>query len=218
MSLMSTLRAAGAVEKSMPAAMVDLSFALEGDSLPHHYPFALEAALLEALPWLAEEENFGVHPIRGPVTDFGLMLPRRAKLVLRLPAERVEAALALSGRSLAIGPESVRLGAAKPRPIEPFATLRAWNVATSAGDEQGFVEAVSFQLEVLGVKARLICDRPEILGDGVREIRGFGLVLHDLSPAHSLLVQARGLGPERRLGCGVFVHHKIIEGLGADPD
>jgi hypothetical protein len=37
--------------------------------------------------------------------------------------------------------------------------------------------------------------------------------LHDLKAPQSLLVQAAGLGGERKLGCGIFVAHKLITGL-----
>lgn len=216
MSLYSALRAAPAAEPGPPT--VDLAFALAGERLPYAYAFPLEAALVEALPWLGEDEACGVHAIRAPLTAFGLILSRRSRLVLRIPAERVDDACRLAGRSLRVGDARLGIGAPSPRQIEPFATLQAWNVATGAADEQGFVDDIACQLEGLGVRAKLICGRPETLDDGARRISGFGLVLHELSPAHSLLLQARGLGSARRLGCGVFVHHRIIEGLGADPD
>lgn len=216
MPLHSALRAASAIESGPPT--VDLAFALAGDRLPETYAFPLEAALLEALPWLGKDEACGIHAIRAPLTAFGLVLSRRSRLVLRIPAERVDDACRLVGRSLAIGDATLDIGAPSLKAIEPFATLQSWIVATGAADEQGFLDDVAIQLEMLGVRAKLICGRPETLDDGDRQVRGFGLVLHELSPAHSLLLQARGLGQARRLGCGVFVPHKIIEGLGADPD
>lgn len=217
MSILTTLRAANAVDRPSPT-MVDLAFALAAERLPHDYAFGLEAALLAALPWLAEDDAIGVHPIRAPLTDFGLILSRRARLVLRLPAERVEAAGALCGRELRIGEARLGIGAATLRPIEAFATLRARMVATLAVDEPGFLDDVALQLEALGVDAKLICGKPETLADGSRQISGYGLVLHEMTPAHSLRLQTQGLGAARRLGCGVFVHHKIIEGLDASPE
>lgn len=217
MSILATLRAVNAAERP-PATMVDLAFALDAERLAHDYAFALEAALVAALPWLAGDDAIGVHSIRAPVTDFGLILSRRARLVLRIPGERVAAARGLSGQRLSIGETSLGIGAATVRPIEAFATLRARLVATSAADEQGFIDDVAFQLDALGVKAKLICGKPLTLADARRQISGYGLALHEMSPAHSLRVQAQGLGAARRLGCGVFVHHKIIEGLDAMPE
>jgi len=219
MSILNTLSTLRAPTPGVPRqAMVDLAFALTGEQLPLGYAFALEEALVARLPWLAEEATAGVHPVRAPATKFGLILSRRTRLVLRIPEERVEAARALSGQRLELGEAALAVGAATPRPITPFATLSAWNVASSADDEAAFVEDVKFQLEVMGVRAHLICGKREACSDGEHHLAGFGLALHELSPAHSLLIQAHGLGAGRRLGCGVFVHHKIIEGLGVDPD
>jgi CRISPR-associated protein Cas6 len=221
MSIVSTLatlrRTDARTDAGHAGEFVDLAFALAGESLPKTYAFRLEAALIEALPWFADEPQAGIHPIRGPVTDFGLILSQRARLILRIPAKRVRDAGSLSGQELAIGPAALRVGAATLRPIVPFATLRSWHVATGAADEQGFVDDVAFQLEVLGIKAQMICGKPERLAEGERQVGGFGLALHDLSPAHSLLLQVHGLGACRRLGCGLFVQHKIITDLGGDP-
>jgi hypothetical protein len=41
-------------------------------------------------------------------------------------------------------------------------------------------------------------------------LHGFGLTLHDLSPADSLRLQAQGLGSARALGWGLFVPAKTI--------
>ncbi|MDR2189602.1 MAG: type I-MYXAN CRISPR-associated protein Cas6/Cmx6 [Azonexus sp.] len=196
--------------------MVDLAFALAGDRLPSAYAFPLEAALVDALPWLGEDEACGIHPIRAPLTADGLILSRRSRLILRLPADRADDARRLTGRRLPVGDVALTIGIPSLRPLTPFATLQARNVATAARDEQGFVADIVGQLDRLGARARLICGRAATLDDGARQIRGFGLVLYELSPAHSLLLQARGLGFARRLGCGVFVHHKIIAGLGGE--
>lgn len=214
MAILSSVLAAAAVD----APMLDLAFELRGDILPQAYPFALEAALCQALPWFGDEPLAGVHPIRAPATDYGIVLSRRARLVLRLPEARAEAATALCGRSLSIGAATLAIGPASLRPLAPFATLHAWNVASSAADAQGFIDDVAMQLEALAVRAQLICGRPEALAYGVRRVAGYGLALHGLSPADSLRLQQHGLGAARRLGCGIFLHHKIIEGAGVDPD
>ena len=89
-------------------------------------------------------------------------------------------------------------------------------------DEQAFVDEIGMQLEVLEVKAEMMCGRAVTLrdsaGGGERQVSGFSVVLHDLSIEHSLRLQAMGLGSSRQLGCGLFVHHKIIDGLDAYPE
>ena len=84
---------------------------------------------------------------------------------------------------------------------------------TGADDEVAFVEEVESALAAMGVEAKLICGQRHTLTDGERAIKGYSLVLHDLTPEDSLRVQYSGLGKERRFGCGIFVPYKVISGL-----
>ena len=62
----------------------------------------------------------------------------------------------------------------------------------------------------MGIHGEIISGRPRRLAAGGQEVLAYGLALHGLSPADSLRVQGEGLGPHRRLGCGIFVPHKAI--------
>lgn len=216
MSPLSSLRAPAVLEAAPP--MVDLAFTLSGDRLQADYAPALEVAVCAALPWLQEDESSGIHAIRAPLTDFGLMLSHRSRLVLRIPAGRIDAARQLEGQSLQVGGTRLAVGAPARRAIEPFPTLQAALVLSDAPDEPAFLDDVAFRFEALGIRAKLICGKAGVMVDGVHGRRGFGLVVHEVPAAHSLYLQSRGLGPARRLGCGLFVHHKIIAGLDSDPD
>jgi CRISPR-associated protein Cas6 len=193
--------------------MIDLVFELEGGMLPAGYPFALWEELVDQLPQLAEEPLAGVLPLRLPESSEGMLLPKRAKLALRLPATRAEqAAAALQGRELDVNGSPLRLGTAKRRAILPSATVHAQIVA-GADDEIVFMEYVRTQLAEMGVEGHLICGLRSTLDDGRRIIHGFSLVVHDLKPEASVQLQYAGLGAERRYGCGIFVPYKAITGL-----
>lgn len=196
-----------------PDEVLDLAFELVGVRLPRDYHAALWAALLDRLPWLASEPAAGVHAIRGPATEAGLLLSRRARLTLRLPAARRGDAAGLSGQSLLIEGERVEVGAARARALEPYPTLSSQFVATGAADELGHQEAVQAMLEALGVPLRFICGRMRSVRAGGSQVTGGGVVLHQLRPEQSLMVQQRGLGELRGLGCGLFLPHKIISGI-----
>jgi CRISPR-associated protein Cas6 len=193
--------------------VLDLAFELAGVRLPRDYHASLWAALLERLPWLAGEPAVGVHAIRGPVTDVGLLLSRRARLTLRLPAVRREEAERLSGQSLLVEGERVEIGVARARPLDPYPTLSAQFVATGAADELAHQEAIQAMLEALGVPLRFICGRMRSVRVGESLVTGGGVVLHQLRAEQSLMVQQRGLGEWRGLGCGLFLPHKIISGI-----
>ena len=218
MSLLGTLQTLSARGDAAERPCVDLSFELRGEELPRHYAEMLRAAVVRELPWMEEDPQAGIHPIRAPLTEAGYVLSRRARLQIRIDAARADAVLALSGKTLSIGERRLGIGSGVVKAVQAFPTLRAAAMVSRFDDEQAFVDDVEMQLEVLGVKGRVICGKPTAMQRGDRQFGGFAVVVHDLSGPHSLRLQAIGLGADRLLGCGLFVHHKIIEGLDAYPE
>ena len=196
------------------AQVVDVAFEMACERLPRAYRAALWQALVDRLAWLAQEPGVGVHPIRTPLTEQPeLLVPRRARLTLRVPASRVESVHALTGASLAIGEHALRLGPAHVRPIEASATIKAALVVSTARDEASFQEDVAQMLAACGMPSRFICGRRSSLPAGDAVLTGSSVVLHDLRAAQSVAMQRLGLGELRHLGCGLFVPHKTITGL-----
>jgi len=198
--------------------MTDMLFDLEGVLLPSAYPFALWEALIDRVPELAEDKSIGVLPLRGTGNKEGLLLSKRAKMVMRLPtatarAERI--ITRLTGRDLDIAGRTIRLGTAKARPIFPFPTLHA-ELVTGANDEVLFVQQINEQLGEMGIKGKLICGRRRNIGDEIQSLQGYSLVIHDLKAEASLHLQYVGLGTGRQFGCGIFVPSKVISGLSED--
>ncbi len=191
----------------MSASMLDLSFDVAGGELPFHYQAALRQALLQIAPALADE-RVGLLPLRVSNAAHGYLLSRRIKLVLRVPEALLAAAGQLSGCRLAVGSGWIQLGICKARSIEPYPTLHA-PVVASDEDEVNFMQRVQAELDKLQIVGKLICGRYS------REagMTGYSLVVHDLKPDASVKLQAHGLGGQRLLGCGVFVHYKLISGL-----
>ena len=192
--------------------MVDMVFDLEGGILPDTYPFALWAEIVRIAPRLAEDESVGVLPLQTAESREGLLLPKRAKLVLRLPTALLDAASRLAGSVLQIGSSQLRPGTNRARPIQPFPTLHA-QLVTGASDETMFMESIREQLSEMSIAANLVCGMRRTLADCQRTIHGYSLVVHDLKPEASLQLQYAGLGEERHFGCGIFVPHKVISGL-----
>jgi CRISPR-associated protein Cas6 len=198
------------------AEAVDLVFAAEGAAVPEDYSFALLRAAARHLPWLESDADAGIHPLRGARTDYGvLLLPRRAKLVLRLARARVDDALALAGRELDVGGRALRVGSASVRALEPYGALYAHMVAEDCAEECAFLERVASRLAALAAACTPVCGRRRSVRAGNREIVGFGLLLHDLTPEQSLRIQRTGLGGERGLGCGIFVPHRLAAAVGS---
>ena len=190
---------------------VDLLFALEGSSLPQDHQFALAREIGRCLPWFDAEARAGIHFIRAARTDEGrLLLPRRAKLVLRLPESRVPEAMALAGRTLDVAGNALRVGTAKVRSLLPFDTLYAHFVSTGIDDELAFLDDVAAQVRRLETPCSCICGKRRVLRTGEGQLTGYSLMLHNLALEHSVVLQRAGIGEGRKLGCGVFVPHKAV--------
>jgi CRISPR-associated protein Cas6 len=195
--------------------MIDVVFDLEGGTIPAAYRSALWGALQRHAPQLAEEKLVGVLPLRSSANSQGLLLAKRAKLVIRMPTELAESAAAnLTGQQLDLAGSAIRVGPAKSRPIQPYPTIHA--LVAGAKDEVLFTEDIRKQMMELGVAGNLICGKSFTINDDQRSIHGYSLVLHDLKPDASLQLQYAGLGDERQFGCGIFVHYKVITGLSED--
>ena len=205
------------------ADAVDVAFRLSGRWLPVDHACALRGAVVEVLPWLADEPGAGIHSIHGaesgngwerPRRECGQMLPlsRRTRLLLRVPARRTDETSALCERRLDIDGCEVVTGTRQPRPLTPAGAVFArYVVDEEGGNEERFVERVASALETLSVSARkLLCGRSHRIESGQAVLFARSLLIADLGPEESLTVQCRGIGPGRLLGCGLFVPHKDI--------
>ncbi|OIR16442.1 CRISPR-associated endonuclease Cas6 [mine drainage metagenome] len=192
--------------------MIDVVFEISGGTLPTAYPYTLWDELVRLVPQLGEDENVGVIPLRMATSKEGMLLPKRAKLVLRLPHALADIVSDLAQKQMRVADSLIQLGSCKKRPISHYPTLHS-HLVTGADDEIAFMQEVESALAGMGVEAKLICGQRLTLTNGERAIKGYSLVLHDLSPEDSLRVQYSGLGKERRLGCGIFVPYKVISGL-----
>jgi CRISPR-associated protein Cas6 len=187
---------------------VDVSFEVRCERLPRDYGYALFRALAEELDWLEEDTAAGVHPLHGTASaDGSLFLGKRARLILRLTAARAEQALALTGTRLALG-SGLEVG--------PYATVYSHFVSTGAEDEAEFFVQAAALLKAVGLPETMITGKAHAASTPEGKMHGFSLLLHGLTPAQSLAVQASGLGEGRKLGCGIFIPHKSVVAVGAD--
>ena len=195
--------------------MVDVAFALAGTHLPRDHGLALFRALVEQIPWLAEDPLAGVHAVK-VVPGYGArgLLSQRARLLLRVPGARVEALAPLAGCTLSVAGCVLRLGEPRPRALLPHGTLFAPVVAAESADEAAFMQAVTDTLRALQIDAHSVCGRRRQVGTAGGPVTGFSLMLHGLSAADSLRVQCAGVGPHRLLGCGIFVPHRSAAAVG----
>lgn len=204
-----------AMDETARTDAVDLVFSLRGEAIFPDYADALSRAVSATLGWIAGEQGAGIHPIRGAAESGDrLMLSRRAQLVLRLPAARIDDARILSGSRLVLGGD-VEVGEGVVRPLAPYHVLYSPFVTTGHDNEQDFLAAATQLVAAASIECKLIVGKRREAAYQTSYINGHSLMLHGLSPEHSLLVQSIGVGKHRLLGCGVFVPHKSIAPVGA---
>jgi CRISPR-associated protein Cas6 len=191
--------------------VVDVAFALGGESVPAEHALPLWEALAGALPWLADEALAGVHPLRGNPTAQGtVLLAQRARLVLRIPAPRLAETLALEGTTLEVAGSRLVVGAGRTRALVAATTLSSSAVTVGDVDAETFQEELARQLAALALHCEFITGRRRVARAGGREIAGYSVVLHGLAAADAIHAQQVGLGAHRTLGWGIFVPAKAI--------
>ena len=209
----------------IPDVVVDLAFSIRCRELTVDHAYDLYAALSAHLPWLAQEPLAGIHPLHVAETAHGwvrpqkpdalLHLSRRTKLVLRLPAERVEQARALEGARLRVGGhgmiicESTRLSLSRSRSL----FSRRVVIGGEESEEQ-FVERLIGEMHAMGVRPKKILPGlAHTLRTPRQQLCTRLLSVEDLSMEESFILQMRGLGEHKHLGCGIFIPHKPLSSV-----
>jgi CRISPR-associated protein Cas6 len=196
-----------------PADVIDVAYELAGGPLDWHYAAPLRAQLSLLLPWLDAEPCAGIHPLLRTTTSAGrLLLGARSRLVMRVPRARLADCEALQGSRLAL-PAPLQLGTLHARELLPYRTLYSALVLMGEDDEGAFLGALRTTTDAWQMACQIIVGKAGTRSDRADEIglRGFSVMLHGLSPAQSLQVQALGLGRARLLGCGLFTPHKSVD-------
>lgn len=213
---------------TVPDNVVDVSFRIDCRTLPVDHAYALSSAVRRALPWFGDDPADGLHLIH--VADSGngwerpshalalLHLSKRTRLVLRLARDRVENARALSGQTLDVDGNAMTVGEAKVVPLSPAATMYARYVVVPEGqEEEQFIAAAVEEMRAMGLHfTKVLAGKQHHFStpEGLLHVRS--LMVADLPPPDAVTLQERGLGPQRSLGCGLFIEHKSIKKVNSE--
>lgn len=211
----------------VPDDIVDLSFGISCKMLPLDHAYPLSQALQQALPWMRDEPAAGLHLIHGAESGNGwfrpqdtenalLQLSRRTRMMLRVPRERIDAARALEGKTLDVAGHPLAVATGTIKKLSTMSTLFARHVVMDnpAMDEDAFLEQVVAELHGLGIKriTKVLCGRAHDLSTPDEgPVHTQSVMVADLEPEVSVLLQQKGLGPYRKMGCGLFLPHKGIK-------
>ncbi len=212
---------------AVPDDIVDLVYNISCKMLPLDHAYEFSRALQDALPWLADEESAGIHLIHGAESGNGwyrpenaeneiLHLSRRARMSIRIPKARIEDARALVGQTLEIDGYPLTVGEPTTKLLSSMPTLFSRYVVGAEGqDEEEFLEHVVEEMRKLRIPVRkIMCGRSHMLRMPEENIHTRAIMVADLDPAHAVLLQEQGIGPGRKLGCGLFIPHKGISPVG----
>ena len=211
--------------QTVPDDVVDVVFGIACRALPVEHAFALWSAVARVLPWLPDEPGAGIHPIHVADSGNGWMRPdrpgdllypsRRTKLALRVPKSRIADTERLSGQTLDIAGNAMRVEAAAVRRLSTLTTIFSrYVVLERTADENAFLAEALAQLREFDVRpTKMLCGIEHSVATPDGPVRTRSLMLADLTPAEALALQQRGLGPMRHLGCGLFIPHKDIREL-----
>ena len=195
--------------QAMADTVVDAVFPIKGSTLPRDHALPLQQLLTAQWPWLETDPLAGIHAIKmvqGSL-ESGL-LSQRARLVLRVTAQRTAELLALPHMELSVAGHRIDLGPARLRELQAHATLYAYKVAVGDGDETRFMAEIERELRALEIGGERVCGKRQRMTVQGAMLDTFSLMLHSLPAQQSLRLQQHGLGPHRLLGCGIFVAHK----------
>jgi len=207
-------------------AVLDVVFNIQCKCIPMEHAYLLSDALHRALPWLQQEILAGIHPVYGAESGNGwerpdtelLYLSRRQKLMIRLPKERVADSEVLLGQTLDIGGYPLMVEKYITREMSDLSTVFARNVVAEAQQsETEFMQQMVVQLQSMGVQVqKMMCGKMGKIETPDGPLHTRSLMLAELEKEKSVLLQEQGLGPERKLGCGLFLPQKGIAAVKPD--
>ena len=219
---------------AVPDDVVDVVFTIDCRALPVDHAHALSAAIVGIAPWIADDPRIGIHTVHVAGSQNGwerpahgtaerLRLSRRTRLAIRAPKDAVERLVGdLSGAELAVDGCRVVIGVAHTRLLSKQGTLHARYVVAEAADEpeSAFLARMAAELDSLGIPVRrALCGKTVLLHTPDGPVPTRSLMIADLNPEQAVRLQQQGLGPLRRMGCGLFIPHKGIDSVrGAEGD
>lgn len=207
---------------SVPDEIVDLRFKIDCKALPVDHAWELSQAVIDQLPWFADDPVAGLHLLYGADSGNGwerpagpddlIYLSRRTRLVLRLPRERLQDAASLEGQTLDIKGHALTIGQSHEHLLAITQTLYSRYVYLPSGmTEDGFMEAASSQIKSLGIRyKKMLCGKSAAFTTPQGKIDSMSLMVAGLGVEDAVKLQQQGIGDHQKLGLGLFVPHKSV--------
>ena len=181
--------------------------------------YQLYSAICSMLgPQVHGSDWLGVHPLSGRMLGDELVLETQTALRLRIPAAMIPMVLPLAGSRMRVGDCALQVGTPTVHALYPAASLDARQVLVKVtaparapsgrldmADLASRVSAeLTRQLAEMSVEGQVALLGRRVLDVKGKRLQGFAVRVSSLSVEHSLILQARGLGGKRAMGCGIF--------------
>ena len=212
-------------EYKVPEDIIDVNFRIKCAQLKLDHVDALSQAMCDKLPWLATDSGSGIFSIHGAESGNGWIRPqnpddliypsRRTLFTLRISNQRLAAAEALQGDQIEIDGVALEFGKSSIRPLSRLTTLFCRYVDLGpVEDEDAFLQQALKELQLLGIRPKkMMCGRiTQLVLNGQLGVTR-SLMVDGIDVAQSVLLQQRGIGFGRLLGCGLFLPHKGIDAI-----
>lgn len=213
----------------VPDDVFDVAFKLTGSWLAVDHAQLLSHAVCANLT-APTCSQIGIHQVRVAESGNGwerpssdgemLQLSRRTKLVLRVDQDVYEDVLRLRNSELEIGGQGLKVGDSKLRKLSPLTTLFSHGIACDEDQaETEFLTDMASALHQMEIKVKkMICGIAHSIRSDGGSIFTRSLMVANLTPQESVLLQQRGIGSGRLMGCGLFVPHRGIDAVFTSQD
>lgn len=209
---------------TVPEDIVDVLFKIDCEKIPNNYIESLAEGLIATFPWLA---NAAIHHIYLPKTGNGwqadinaeyVYLPKRTKLILRVPQEKVDQLKKINNLELNLNGFSFVIENFLKQKKLSDSTIVVSNgiVAPKEVSEDDFLQYCYQELKKLNIQPKkMLVGLSHDLTTKNQILSTRSLMLADLSKQESVLLQEKGIGNHQTLGCGIFLPQKGISEVNA---
>ena len=203
---------------------LDVFFHVFGAETPTDHGYALFSSLSRILEtdgdrWLHGNPHVGLHTIRGMHLGNGQRsIGPGARFGLRLPSDLLPRSLKLAGKRLDLDGCRLRVGTSQTHALTPATMLHCRIATTKNGDDPARFDAeIARQAAALGISGKVFRSPAGVAQRDGRDpsrrivrvkgkrIVGHAMLATGLTAKEAILLQERGLGGRRRMGCGMFV-------------
>ncbi|NKB76121.1 MAG: hypothetical protein GKR96_03510 [Gammaproteobacteria bacterium] len=141
-------------------------------------------------------------------------------MYLRVPKHRIEDTKSLTGRKLKLDQHHITVGESQLKMLVPTKTVFSRSVCgTNVENEQDFTDEIVSTLHQQNIRVtKMLCGLSHTITTPTGSIAARSVLLADIEWDESLALQQQGLGPNRLLGCGIFLPHKSLAAVGSSQD